>query len=321
MRAEAKGFKSVEHVITRVEERSIWKCKEGTNWKDGVGRFVSKAFFIGLICAAALAGVTSKQLGAASDEESAKNADRGLIDALGNANKTAVGSLLDTNFAWTDADGKTRTKSEALENLPALAADSQGDTNAQTHDFGQVERIVGEHHSDRFVRIWVKRPAGWRAFLVLDVPIPAKGYTNHPTPPRAADKDCVNPCRVLPYKPANAAQEAAVQTWLKLKMDEWHAIEDDWPTHVSETMVTMSPGMYMSKEERLALLVKQHEAYGDGSPSAPVDSMRMFDFGNTVIMTAIHGAKAAGKPSYAIRMFVNEGGEWRIALSAQTDIQ
>lgn len=52
-----------------------------------------------------------------------------------------------------------------------------------------------------------------------------------------------------------------------------------------------------------------------------VASMRMFDFGNTVIMTALHAANAGGRHSYAVRMFVNEGGDWKIALSAQTDIK
>lgn len=282
--------------------------------------FFCKAFVVTALCAAVTLGISTKA-SAASGESAALQADHSLTDAAAKGSKAAVASLLDKDFAWTNAKGKTRTQAETLDALSDFAMDNQGDTDTQTHDFGEVERIVGTHHGDRFVRIWVKRPQGWRALIVLDTPIPPNGYSNHPSPPRAADKNCTNPCKDLPFTPANAAQKAAMDAWLTLKMDEWHAVKTDWPKHVSETMLTISPGMYMTKEQRYDLLAKQYDAYGDGSPSAPVKSMKMFDFGKTVIMTALHGPNAAGKPSYAVRMFVDEGGTWKIALSAQTNIE
>jgi hypothetical protein len=218
-------------------------------------------------------------------------------------------------------DGKTRTKAETLHSLTALATGDEGDTEVKAHDYGLVERIAEIHHKTHFVRIalWVRRPAGWRAFIYLDTPIPAK--EPHPTPPKEADKNCENPCKSLPYKPTTAVQQAVIDAWLKLKIDEWQAIPDDWKTHVSESMVVTSPSMFLDKAGRLALLTRQKEAYGTGSPSAPVVSMRLFEFGNAVIMIALHGPNAAGKPSYAVRIFVNEDGDWKIALSAQTDIK
>jgi hypothetical protein len=252
----------------------------------------------------------------------ALQADRALSDALAKSNRTLVASLLDDEFAWTEADGKTRTKAEALEHLPELLTDNQGDSDIQTHDFGQVERIVGVHHGDRFVRLWVKRPTGWRAFILIDVPIPANGYSNHPSPVQHPGKDCVNPCKVLPYTPQNAAQEGAMQSWLVTKMDEWHAIKTDWPKHISDTMVVISPTMWFNKAGRLDLLAKQYDAYGDGNFSPAVESMRMFDFGDAVVMTAIHAPGGpSGKRAYAVRMFVKERDGWKGALSAQTDIK
>jgi len=250
-------------------------------------------------------------------------ADRALSDALAKSDKALVASLLDDNFSWTNVDGKTRTKDEALEHLSELSIDNEGDTEVQTHDFGEVERIVGVHHNDRFVRLWVKRPMGWRAFILLDIPIPVNGYSNHPSPPRQADKDCENPCKTFPFKPADAAQEAAMQTWLATKMDEWHALKDDWPRHISDNMLTISPTMWFNKAGRLDLLTKQYEAYGDGSPSPPVESMKMFDFGDdVVVMTSIHGPRASnGKRAYVVRMAVKESDGWKMALSAQTDIK
>ena len=137
----------------------------------------------------------------------------------------------------------------------------------------------------------------------------------------AQAKECINLCKVLPFKPANAAQQGAVDAWLATKMDGWHAVADDWPKHVSETRVVISPNTFMNKAGRLALLAKQKEAYGDGSPSAPVVSMHTYDFGNAVIMTSLHGPGANGKSARALRLFVNEDGVWKIALSDQTDIK
>ena len=283
--------------------------------------FITNLFAVGVMFGAVLAAQEGRPVAAANDEQMAAQADGALNEALGKADKGAVGRLLDANFEWTDTEGKTRTKAETLQALPALAKDTQDETEIQTHDFGQVERVVGRHQDTRFVHLWVKRADGWRAFVFLDTPIPAEGYKNRPTPPRPEDKECINPCKVLPYKPANAAQQGAANAWLATKMDEWHAVADDWPKHVSETMVVISPTMFLDKAGRLALLAKQKEAYGDGSHSPAVVSMHLYDFGNTVIMTALHAPGTNGKRSRALRMFVNEDGVWKIALSDQTDIQ
>ena len=43
-----------------------------------------------------------------------------------------------------------------------------------------------------------------------------------PNAPTYADKTCDNPCKTLPYKPENAVEEGALDTWFRLKNDEWH---------------------------------------------------------------------------------------------------
>ncbi len=255
----------------------------------------------------------------ADDEQSALRADRSLGEALAKADKAAAGAFLDEGFEWTNAEGKTRSKAESLQDFNAFAKAYGDEASIKTYDYGQIERIAGTHYNLNFVRLWVKRPAGWRAFIILEAPLPTKLL--HPTPPTAADKDCENPCKILPYTPTTPAQQAAMNAWLKTKVDEWQAIPDDWKTHVGESMVIFSPTMSLDKAGRLALLVKQKEAYGTGSPSPPVVSMRMFDFGNAVVMTAHHGPGAAGLPSYAVRVFANEDGDWKIVLSTQTDVK
>jgi hypothetical protein len=255
-----------------------------------------------------------------SAETSALQADKMLTEGLAKGDRGQVSSLLDSNFSWINADGRTRTKAESLQNVDEFSADSKGDMEVQTHNFGDVERVLGTHHGERFVRLWVKRPVGWRAFIILETTIPDEGYSNRPSRPNG--NDCENPCRELPYKPMTAGQQAAMKTWMTLKMDEWHALKDDWPKHVSETMIDFSPRMSMNKQGRLDLLTKQYEAYKDGSPGEAVESMKMFDFGDAVIMIAIHSPKTpSGDPACVVRMFVKESGDWKIALSAQTSIR
>jgi len=288
--------------------------------RDTMKFLITKLVVIGAMVGMAMFTRAGAPLPAADDEQAAVQAHQALNQALAKGDKTAAGQLLDAQFEWTDVQGKTRSKTETLENLAALASDLSGEANVETHNFGQVERFVGTRQNTRLVHLWVKRPEGWRAFAFLDVPIPAAGYKNPPTPPLAKGLDCINPCKELPFKPANAAQEGAMKAWLGTKIDEWHAIPDDWVKRVHEASLAISPTMYMNKTERLAMLVKQKETYGDGAPSPAVDTMQMYDFGNAVIMRSVHAPGPNGKRARAIRLFVNEGGVWKIAVSAQTNI-
>src|SRR5271169_41968 len=125
-------------------------------------RFVTRALAVGLICGGAFGGLLIGRAVAADDAgKAAVQADRSLLEALGKSDKVTAGKLLDVNFAWTDVTGKTLKQPEVLANLKKYAASNQSDTNVQTHFYGQVETVAGEHNNARFLRVWVKQPAGW----------------------------------------------------------------------------------------------------------------------------------------------------------------
>jgi hypothetical protein len=284
-------------------------------------RSVKRALVMGILCAAAIAGLACRPVRAAAkeDEKPVVQADRSLTDALGKADKDAVAALLDDNFEWTNVEGKIRTKAEALQNLAEFAKASAGETGVNTYAYSEVGRVAGTRSDTHFVRLWVKRPAGWRAFIYLEAPAPPS--PPQPAKPKPGDDVCVNPCKTLPFTPKTANQKAAIDTWLGTKMGEWKALPDEWKNYVGESMVVISPSQYLDKAGRLALLTKQKEMYGTGSPSPAVVSMNMYDFGDCVIMTAHHAPNPSGKTAYAVRMFTNEeGGKWKIVLSAQTDL-
>jgi len=190
---------------------------------------------------------------------------------------------------------------------------------------GQVERVLGIHHNQRFAHIWVKNPAGWQAFVYLNIPIPAERPENMapPNPPTEADKLCENPCKTLPYKAENATQEGALAAWFRLKNDEWHPNPEDWAAHADEYHETLTPRTDIPKLQHVQELAEERKLYGEngGSGGSSVLSMRMFDFGNVVIMEAFQGRNASAKPtSWNLRLFLNRGDGWKIVLSAQTNI-
>jgi hypothetical protein len=284
-------------------------------------RFIRNWLVIGVLFGAALATLISRPVAAADEEQAVLQADHALAEALTKADKTAVGVLLDDNFEWTDADGKTQNKAQALHNLAALAKDTEGDTDVKIHSYGQLDIVFGFHHSARFARIWVKRPAGWRAFVYLNTPVPKQAQAAAPgLASSGATGDCDNPCRTLPYTPTTAADKAVLLEWQKTKVDEWHPNAEDWPTHVAEEFLMINDRSERTKAERVAVAKKQQEA-GAGAPGDPVLSMSMSDFGNAVVMISHHAPYRGGKPYYNARVFVNRGGHWPIAWSQQTTIQ
>src|SRR5579863_3726879 len=290
-----------------------------------------RRFFIHALAASLLFGagwvvLSSRRLAAAEDTSAFRQADKSLTDALAKGDAKAVGALLDDRFQWVEANGRIHTKAQVLDDLAQFAADNEGALDVRTVEFlGQVERVLGIHRNQRFAHLWVKNPAGWQAFVYLNIPIPAErpDYTAPPGPPTDADKVCENPCKTLPYKPENTVEEGALATWFRLKNDEWHPNPEDWAAHADDNHETLTPRTDIPKLQHVEELAEERKLYGEngGSGGSAVQSMRMFDFGNVVIMQAFQGRNPSARPtSWNLRLFVNRGDGWKIALSAQTNI-
>ena len=235
-----------------------------------------------------------------------------------------MGALLDENFEWTDTNGKTWTRAEVLQNIAAFKIESEGDW---THNYAHVGVVLNIHHSPRFAHIWVKRPAGWRAFVNLDTPIPVQPSTPAPPAHYDANSVCVNPCTTVPYKPTTAADKAILTIWLKAKIAEWHPDPDVWTIQTGDEFLIINDlprlrdGIAM-KAERVAQLVKAKEQGAVGVPGDPVVSMRMSDFGgDSVVIVSHHVPRNGGKPYYNVRVWVYRYGGWQIVISQQTTIK
>src|ERR1700693_4760303 len=279
-----------------------------------------------LMFAAGMLALPSWQLAAADDAPMFRQAERSLAEALASGDKKTVAALLDERFQWVEANGRIHTKAQVLDDLAQFAADNEGALDVRTVEFlGRVERVLRLHHNQRFAHLWVKNPAGWQAFVFLNIPIPAErpDYTAPPGPPTEADKVCENPCKTLPFKPENPVEEGALATWFRLKNDEWHPNPEEWAAHADENHETLTPRTGIPKLQHVEELAEQRKLYGayGVSGGSSVLSMRMFDFGNVVIMQAFQGRNPSAKPtSWNLRVFLNRGDGWKIALSAQTNI-
>jgi len=283
--------------------------------------FLTRVLIVAVVYGGVLASGPMGRVPAGDEaEQAALQADQSLLSALGKPDKTETGKLLDADFVWTDADGKSRNRAEVLGDLPTYTTDNQGDENVQTHFYGQVETVLGVHHNARFLRVWVKRPTGWKEFVELDTPISAR---TAPASVEAAPSqgNCENPCRTVPYEPTTAMDKAILADWQKTKMEEWHPDAVDWPMHIADEFLIINNTTMRNKQERVAIAQKQ-QAAGVGTPGDPITAMEIHDFGNNAaVMISHHVPHRGGKPYYNVRVWTLRDGRWQLAVSQQSTIQ
>jgi hypothetical protein len=256
----------------------------------------------------------------ADNEQAAKEADRAFMANLAKGDQKAIGSVLDRRFAWSDTDGKTRNRREALKDFSALAAANQGDTDVQAHFYGRLFTVRGTHDNARFLRVFVKRRHGWKAFMVLETPIAASGAPAS-VEQAAGAGDCDNPCRTVPYVPKSEMDKAILTAWQQTKMLEWKPDAAQWANFIADEFMIINNTTARDKEQRVAIAKRQQDA-GTGAPGDPVVAMRIYDFGtSSAVMVSQHTPYRGGKPYTNVRIWVLRDNRWQLALSQQVAIQ
>jgi hypothetical protein len=245
--------------------------------------------------------------------------DLDWLAALAAGDRTAASSALDAEFEWTNSRGRTHTRAEALENLPALAADLRGETTLQHYDYGHVHAVTSARNGARLMRVWALRPEGWRVIGAIATTL-VTGITPFAASGEAAG-DCDNPCRTMPYVPSstNARQIAAI--FQRLKMDEWHPDPDDWAPYVLDDVFYVTETAQLSKADRVERLAALKKAGAPSTPGDPVVSMRIHDFGDAAVMMARHTPHRGGDPYYSLRLWAFRDGRWQLANTQQTVIR
>lgn len=254
----------------------------------------------------------------AEETKAVLDADHAFVQALGKSDKAAAGKLLDADFTWTNTEGKTVGRSAALADLTALASANPSDAEVKEITFGEVGEITAVSGKTHVLRVWVKRPSGWRLLVSHAATLAPEGHlgtaAKHGT-------ECVNPCKTIPYKAKNAAERGVIASWQALETAVTNHESQNWGPHVADEFMLVSSGNDhpLDKKNRMDILDKQKKE-GTSSAPAPLVSARMFDFGNTVVMSSLHQSPG-GKPTHVTRIWINRDGRWQLAYSQQTTVQ
>jgi hypothetical protein len=241
-------------------------------------------------------------------------ADQAFVQAVATSDQPALEKLLDTDFTWTDFEGKTLTKADILRNIPksAITDENQAQRNEYSYGgLGDVQANLGRSH---VLRVWAKRPGGWKAIAYQEV----MSLDSPPSFAPGAGKDCENPCKRVPFKPKDATEQQVITAYSKL---ETAAMAHDSPvfaTLVADEFVAASSNSNKLYDKRGRMDDFDHAKMAGVAPT-PLTSARMFDFGDVVLMRSEH-IPDRGKPLHVTRVWVKRNGSWMETLSYQTSI-
>jgi len=254
---------------------------------------------------------------AAGDDDAVLQADHAFVQALAKADSAAAGKFLDAEFSWTDSAGATHSRAEVLKSFPKPALGDESDAEVKEHTYGDVGTVMATRGKVHVLRIWVKRPAGWRALVYHEV-------TQLDQPPASAGSgvnDCENPCKTVPFQPKKEAQRAVIAAWQALETGVTAHDADAWALHIADEFVQISSNSDhpIDKAGRIATINKQKQS-GVGSAPAPLVSAHMLDFGDTVVMISLH-QPYTGKPIHVSRVWIKRDGKWIMSISFQTAMQ
>jgi hypothetical protein len=276
-------------------------------------RFLAGSFLL----AAALLFVSSRKVAAAEGDAAVMQSDRAFVQAAAKGDAGALGKMLDAEFTWTDAEGKTLTAEEVLRAVPKDALGDESGAEVSERTYGQVGAVQASRGKIHILRMWVERPDGWRLLVYHEV----KQLEQPSTSAGSGVKECENPCKTVPFKPANGAEQAIIASWQALETGVTAHDAEAWAPHVADEFVQISSNSDhpISKAGRIETLNKQ-KASGVGSAPAPLVSAKMFDFADAVIMTCLH-QPYSGKPIHVSRLWIKRDGKWIMSTSYQTTIQ
>ncbi len=270
-----------------------------------------------LLSAGCLLSVASRKTFATEGDPAVMQADRAFVQAVAKGDAAAIGKMLDAEFTWTDAEGKTIAAEEVLRAVPKDALGDESGVEVSERTYGQVGAVQASLGKVHVLRMWVQRPGGWKLLVYHEV----KQLEQPSTSAGSGVKDCENPCKMVPFKPTNEAEQAIIASWQALETGVTAHDAEAWAPHIADEFVQISSNSdhVISKAGRIETLNKQ-KASGIGSAPAPLVSAKMFDFGDAVIMTCLH-QPYSGKPIHVSRLWIKWDGKWIMSISYQTTIQ
>ena len=243
--------------------------------------------------------------------------DRALVAALAKSDSAAARQMLDADFVWTNSAGDTIGHKTVLSSLPKPPLGDESGAEVSERTYGQVGAVQVASGKVHILRIWVKRPAGWRLLDYQEV----TQRSGAAPPPGPGTNDCENPCKGVPYTPKDDAEKGILKSWGELETAVTNHDPKGWSPHFLDEFVLIASGGVepVTKAGRLEQLSKP--GFGPAPPQLAANpEVRFIHFGDTVVMIA-QANPYSGKPAHISRVWVNRDGMWRMAFSYQTTIQ
>lgn len=255
------------------------------------------------------------KLAAAADDAAMLAADQNFVQAATKSDGAALGKLVDSDFVWINASGRVEKRAQVLGGVPKSGLSDAGGTDVRRHDYGQVETVEANSGKMHVLRVWVKRPAGWRALVYQEV----QSLDAPPKTTPSASQDCQNPCKSVGYTPKNETERAIITAYEGLETSAMTHNAADWDAHTGEEFIAASSysDRLLDKPTRLGELKRANMA---GLAPTPLVSAKLFVFGDAAVLRSHHVANQA-KPLEVTRVFVKRDGRWVEVVSYQTAVQ
>lgn len=240
--------------------------------------------------------------------------DQDFVEALARNDAAGLGRLLEDDFAWTDAQGRTLDRAKVLASMPLPAL---GDENqADEQDF--VDKKIAVHRVQRgntyVLRVWVKHGMTWRVLVYQEVSTSAA-----PAPGDSGANECENPCKSVPFTPKTDAEREVIESYQSVERAVTAHDSAAWGAHISDNFfaVTSNSDRPLDKQTRMAGL--DHQKQGGIAPF-PLSSARMFQYGDTMVMIS-QQQPANGRALHVTRIWIKQQKSWLEIFSYQTTIQ
>jgi hypothetical protein len=241
--------------------------------------------------------------------------DSAFAQAVARSDAKTVSGLLDQEFTWTAVDGATLEAARVRQAVPHVTITDEARAERKQYGYGQVGVVQIDAGMFHTLRVWVKRPAGWRLLVFQEV----KSLDAPPTTTPGTGKTCENPCGSVPYQPKSDNERGVIAAYLGLEEAATTGNAVAWRSYAADeiALVSSNGDRVFDKATRAAAI--QRSALGGVAPTRLL-SARLFDFGTAVVMTSQHQPDR-GALLRITRVWVKRDGRWQETLSYQTAIR
>src|SRR5580704_14316444 len=266
-----------------------------------------------------------------ADDQAVTAADRIFEKAVAK-DPVALEMQTDPAFTWIDATGTLQSRQEILDAFGAGSAPqlvvltTAVDVQLTTRVYGRLAFVQVHAGRGYSLRVFAKGKDGWRALHVIELTQPAQAAAASATGAAVPSEEgviteCVNPCKLVPFRPTTPAAKAAFADWREMEMGSLTRNMDLWGRHVLDDVIIVDSGGNgtISKAQRIGNTLKQKQAGVRTNEVPPVLWARAFEFGDAVLLLMLQ-QPYKGQPYYGTRIYVNRDGRYQMAVSYHTSI-